>query len=358
MKRPVNIALVGAGEIGAVHARAYATVPGTHLAAIYDLHAEPARDLAKEVGSVAMTGLDQVLNDPQIEAVDLCVPNHLHRELAVRAFKAGKHVLCEKPIALNLADADAMLGAADQAGRFLMIGHVLRFWPEYLVARKAIKEGRIGEVLLASGRRMISLLASTPGADGWRRDPLRSGGAVLDMQIHDLDIFCWMLGEPESIFSRGVQSPDGAWNHVFTLIDFAEGRRGFVEASFMMQGNPLDIQFHLLGTCGSLTWRYTPGNFALHGARSEASGGGASLILYQWGKEPEGLYVPTEDSFAVAMREQVAYFAQCIRTNTPPTYSPATESRRALSLALASRRSCETGQPVRISGEQVWPRRK
>jgi predicted dehydrogenase len=71
-------------------------------------------------------------------------------------------------------------------------------------------------------------------------------------------------------------------------------------------------------------------------------------MLHQWGKEPEGLYVPTEDSFTVAMRDQVAYFTQCIRTNTPPTYSAAAESRRALALALASRQSCETGQPVRI----------
>ena len=353
MTRLVNIALVGAGEIGAVHARAHAAVPGTRLAAVCDVHVEQAGRLAEQVGSTAVASLDAVLGDPQIEGMDLCVPNHLHRDLTVRALEAGKHVFCEKPMALTLDDADAMLAAADRAGRFLMIGHVLRFWPEYVLAKKAIDDGRIGDVLLMSGRRMVSLLAGTPGADGWRRDPSRSGGAVLDMQIHDLDVFCWLLGQPESLVARGVRSPDGAWNHVFTLVDFAGGRRAFTEASFMMQGNPLDIQFHILGSRGSLAWKYAPGGFALHGAQSEASSGGPSLVLYQWGKEREGLYTPTEDSFAIAMRDQVAYFADCIRTGTPPARAPAAESRMALALALASRDSCQSGQPIGIPASPI-----
>jgi UDP-N-acetylglucosamine 3-dehydrogenase len=348
MTRSIRIALIGAGEIGAVHARAHVAAPGNQLAAIYDVHPEQARRLAQETGSTVAPSLEAVLEDPRIEGVDLCVPNHLHRDLAVRALGAGKHVLCEKPIALSLEDADAMLAAAARANRFLMIGHVLRFWPEYVLAKQAIEDGRIGEVLLMSGRRMVSLLAGTPGADGWRRDPVRSGGAVLDMQIHDLDVFCWMLGRPESIAARGVRSADGAWSHVFTTVDFAGGHKAFVEASFMMQGNPLDIQFHIVGTTGSLAWKYTPGGFVLHGVRAEASSGGPSLVLYHWGKEPEGLYTPAEDVFAIAMRDQVACFADGIRSGTPPAKAPAADSRRALALALASRESCESGRPVTL----------
>lgn len=350
MTRPVNIALVGAGEIGAVHAQAHAAAPANRLCAIYDVHPEQARPLADRAGATVAPSLDAVLGDPGIEAVDLCVPNHLHRELTVRALEAGKHVLCEKPIALTLDDADAMLAAAARSNRFLMIGHALRFSPEYLAAKKAVEDGRIGEPLLMSGRRMISLLAGTPGADGWRRDPVRSGGAVLDMQIHDLDAFCWLLGQPESVVARGVRSPDGAWNHVFTTVDLAGGRKGFVEASFMLQGNPLDIQCHILGSAGSVAYRYSPGAFALHGARSETPTKGPSLWLYQWGKEPVGLYTPEQESFAIGMRDEMAYFAECVRTGTPPCRAPAADSRRALALALASRESCETGRPVDVRG--------
>lgn len=346
MTRPVRIALIGAGEIGAVHAQAHAAAPGNELTLIYDIHAEQAARLAEQTGATVAPSLEAVLNDPSIEGVDICVPNHLHRELTVRALAAGKHVLCEKPIALNLDDADAMLAASDRSKRFLMIGHVLRFWPEYVVAKKAIEEGRIGDLLLMSGRRMVSLLAGTPGSDGWRRDPIRSGGAVLDMQIHDLDVFCWLMGDPEAVVSRGVRSADGAWSHVFTVVDFAGGRKGFVEASFMMQGNPLDIQFHILGSTGSLAWKYTPGMFVLHSAQSEASTGGPSLVLHRWGHAPEALYTPAEESFAVAMRDQVAYFADCIRTGQTPARAPATDSRRALALALASRESCQTGEAI------------
>ncbi len=349
MTRAVRMALIGAGEIGAVHAQAHAAAAGNQLAAIYDVHAERAGRLAEQTGTAVASSLETVLDDPGIEGVDICVPNHLHCGLAVRALQAGKHVLCEKPIALNLDDADAMLAAAERSKRWLMIGHVLRFWPEYVLAKQAIEDGRIGELLLMSGRRMVSLLAGTPGADGWRRDPERSGGAVLDMQIHDLDVFRWILGTPESVVSRGVRSADGAWSHVFTAVDFAGGRKAFVEASFLMQGNPLDIQFHILGSTGSLAWRYTPGAFALHGEQGQASSGGPSLVLYRWGREPEGLYTPAEDSFAAAMRDQVAYFAACIRTGQSPVRAPATDSRLALALALASRESCQTGETVYLN---------
>lgn len=348
MTRSVNIALVGAGEIGAVHAQAHVATSTNRLCAIYDVHPEQARQLADRVGTTVAECFDAILDDPNVEGVDLCVPNHLHRDLTVRALEAGKHVLCEKPIALSLADADAMLAAATRAKRFLMIGHAVRFSPEYVIAKKTVEEGRIGQPLLMSGRRMVSLLAGTPGADGWRRDPVRSGGAVLDMQIHDLDAFHWILGKPESVFARGVRSPDGAWNHVFTTVDFAAGRKAFVEASFMLQGNPLDIQFHILGSNGSVAYRYSPGVFALHGARSEAPSKGPSLLLYQWGKEAVGLYTPEQDSFSIAMREQVGHFAECIAMGTPPRTGAAADARSALALALASQESCETGQPVNV----------
>ncbi len=304
------------------------------------------------MGATVAPAFDVVLNDPDIDGVDLCVPNHLHRDLAVRALKAGKHVLCEKPIALSLEDADAMLAASAQSGRFLMIGHVLRFWPEYLLAKKALEDGHIGQPLLMSGRRMVSLLAGTPGADGWRHDPVRSGGAVLDMQIHDLDVFSWLFGTPESIVARGVRSTDGAWNHVFTLVDFPGGKKAFIEASFMMQGNPLDIAFHIVGSEGSLAWKYSPALLCCTAYGPKAPSGGPSLVLYRWGNEPLGLYTPGEDSFSIAMRDQVAYFADCIRTGTAPAKAAAAESRMALALALASRSLARRANPFVSGGNE------
>jgi UDP-N-acetylglucosamine 3-dehydrogenase len=351
MKRPVHIALVGAGEIGAVHAQAHAAVEGTRLAAICDVHPEPAKRLAGQVASKAVASFEEVLDDPTMEAVDLCVPNHLHRALAVRALEAGKHVLCEKPIALSLEDADAMLAAADRSGRFLMIGHVLRFWPEYVRAKEVVDAGQLGDPLLMSGRRMVSLLAGTPGSDGWRHDPLRSGGAVLDMQIHDLDIFCWLFGQPEAVVARGVRSEDGAWNHVFSLVDFAGGRKGFIEASFMLRGNPLDISFRILGTQRSIEYVFRPAEFALHQIKTDGPREPVpSLMLYEWGQEPQPLYTPVTDSFRIAFQAEVQYFVECVRTGTVPSIGTAQQARLALQLAMASQRSCQTGEVVATIG--------
>jgi predicted dehydrogenase len=200
---------------------------------------------------------------------------------------------------------------------------------------------------------MGSRLAGTPGDQGWRRDAQRSGGAVIDMQIHDLDMFCWFFdSRPTCVFSQGLRSPDGALSHVFTHLTFPGERQAFVEASFMMRGNPLDIFFRILGAERSIEYTFSPESFALHevGTR-KASRPAASLVLYQWKRDPQALYTPQEDSFRVAFREEAAYFADCVRRGTPPAIGAADQARVALEIALASKQSCETGQPVAF----IWP---
>ncbi|MHB8956736.1 MAG: Gfo/Idh/MocA family protein [Pirellulaceae bacterium] len=350
MKRTVKIGLIGTGEIGQVHDQANTAVEGTELCLAALVQPEAEQRLADQYAARLYPGFDALLDDKTVDAVDICLPNDLHRQFAVRALQAGKHVLCEKPIALTLADADAMLDAARQADRFLMIGHVLRFWPEYRTAKEALDAGAVGAPLAISARRMVSLLAGTHGDRGWRHDPRRSGGAVLDMQIHDLDTFCWFFGaRPLTIFSRGLRSPDGAWSHVFTHLEFPGGRQAFVEASFMMRGNPVDIFFRVLGTERSIEYTFNPAAFALHDIDTpQGVAAGPSLVLYQWKRSPQSLYVPETESFPLAFRDEVSYFAECIRTGQPPQIGTGDQARQALELALASAMSCETARPVTV----------
>ena len=114
------------------------------------------------------------------------------------------------------------------------------------------------------------------------------------MQIHDLDLFCWLFdSRPVSVFSQGLRSPDGALSHVFTHLNFPGGRQAFVEASFMMRGNPLDIFFRVLGTDRSIEYTFRPESFALHHvATQEPPKRGPSLILYEWETDPQALYTP------------------------------------------------------------------
>lgn len=354
MKRTVKIGLVGTGEIGQIHAQAHCEVDGTQLCIAALLQPEKEQALAAQYAAPLYGNLEALLADPSIDAVDICLPNHLHREFTVKALAAGKHVLCEKPIALTLEDTDAMIAASAEAGRFLMVAHPLRFWPEYLRAKEAIAAGTVGRVLWMDARRMVSLLAGTPGDQGWRHDPRRSGAAVLDMQIHDLDVFGWFFGPPQGLVARGLRSADGGLNHVVTHLEFAEGQQALVEASFMMQGNPLDIGFCILGDCGLLKYAFCPAEFALHNIKTDAPAKASpSLLLYRWGQEPQPLYTPEADSFRTAFREEVRYFAECVRTGTPPAVGAPQQARQALKLALASQCSCETGRPIQFTSNAI-----
>ena len=140
MEHRVKVGLVGTGEIGQVHARALAELAEVELCIAALIQPEVEQRLAQQYGARLYPSCAAMWDDPSVAAVVLCVPSDLHREYTVQALRAGKHVLCEKPMALTLADADAMLDASRQSGRFLMIGHVLRVGtarPDYRIMMQA-----------------------------------------------------------------------------------------------------------------------------------------------------------------------------------------------------------------------------
>src|ERR1041385_5254812 len=137
-----------------------------------------------------------VVDDPAIELVDICTPTHTHAEIAIAALKAKKNVAVEKPMARSLAEANAMIGAARKAKKILHVGHVIHYWGQYLALENFIKSGVLGNWLYARFERH----GGRPGwsAGGWLADAAKSGGAVLDMHIHDVDGGLWLLGKPQT----------------------------------------------------------------------------------------------------------------------------------------------------------------
>jgi predicted dehydrogenase len=145
--------------------------------------------------------LDALLADPEVDLVDLCVPNDQHAAMAVRALEAGKHVLVEKPIALEVADADAMLAAARRSGKLLMVAHVLPFFPEFAYALEAVQSGRYGRLQAAHLTRVIS----KPDWSAGIAEFARSGGPAIDLHIHDTHFVGLLCGVPTAVHSRGVR---------------------------------------------------------------------------------------------------------------------------------------------------------
>ena len=135
-----------------------------------------------------------LLVDRAVDAVDICLPTDLHEQVANAALVAGKHVLCEKPMALSGKACDRMLVRAKEAAHVLMIGHVLRFWPAYRSLRQFVTSGENSAVQTATFTRMCGL----PDWSSWLPDANRSGGAVLDLLIHDLDrSFFYLVRRPQ-----------------------------------------------------------------------------------------------------------------------------------------------------------------
>jgi predicted dehydrogenase len=347
MSAPVRIALVGTGDIGAVHAAALAGLPDTELCIVTGRDPDRAAMLAEQHGARQFPNYEAALADERVAGIDLCVPNDLHRIFAERAFAAGKHMICEKPIALTLEDADAMIAAAERAGRFLMIAHLLRFWAEYQQAHTLFTSGELGEPVSLSMRRLVPVLAATAGHAGWRHDPARSGGAVIDLIIHDLDFACWVLGPPASLVARGVRSSYGSWDHVVAVLGYEGGCQASIEGSFMLIGNPLTIDFCLLCRTQALSYSFDASAFALHDMATGSQDRTTEALVHHGLNRPaEVLLTQRPDAFEGAIRGELEHWVRCIRDDVPPATATGRDARLALNLALAVRKSCESGMPV------------
>lgn len=212
----MNIAVIGLGFMGGVHLKALANIPRARVVAVVD--EDPARlsgDLSGIQGNLGRPGermdfsaykkyasVDEALQDPEIEAVDICLPTHLHAPVSIQALRAGKHVLVEKPMALNGAQADQMLAEARQAGRVLMVAQVLRFMPQYEALEEVLRSGRLGPVHSAFFRRRTA----TPTWAAWEFDPAKNGGGVFDLLVHDVDFCLKLFGTPEAVSSVGTDA--------------------------------------------------------------------------------------------------------------------------------------------------------
>jgi UDP-N-acetylglucosamine 3-dehydrogenase len=278
--------------------------------------------------------------------VDICMPTYLHCEAVKKVAAAGKHVLCEKPMAMTPAECDQMIAATEKAGVKFMIGQVLRFWPEYVVIKEILDSKRLGRVKWASATRM-----SPPPTWSWQEwlfDPKLSGGAVLDLHIHDLDLLSWLLGKPAQVSAAGVKTKQGGLDNVFTtLIGHPGGQPSFAEGSLdLAPGFPFTMGLKIDCEGGSIEFntRLTPSLLV-----APAAGG----VEYP---DVPAVEVPTVAGAGSAGNisalggyfVEVKYFVDCVDTNQCPTRVPPAEAKQAVELCLAATKSAETGKAIAL----------
>lgn len=196
----LKIGILGCGKIAQVrHIPEYAANEHCRLAGFYDIAASRAAELAEKYGGRAYATAEALLADPEIDAVSVCAANYAHAELTIKALKAGKHVLCEKPMATTLADCEAMIAAAKENGRRLLIGQNQRFAKAHQTAKELLASGLIGDVITfrtAFGHGGPETWSVDPGKNTWFFDKKRAAmGAMADLGIHKTDLVRFLLGQ-------------------------------------------------------------------------------------------------------------------------------------------------------------------
>ncbi|MCS7241514.1 Gfo/Idh/MocA family protein [Candidatus Caldatribacterium sp.] len=330
-----KVAILGSGFIASIHMEAWKTIEGAEVCAFFEVHPDRASDFQKKYNLPHYDSFRTLLERENVDVVDICLPTFLHREYTEMAANAGKHVFCEKPIALTLEDALAMREVCARNGVFLMIGHVLRFWGEYVEAKKLLDAGVCGRVRFVEAFR----LSVTPvwSVGGWILDPRLSGGASLDLHIHDIDYVNWLLGEPAKVFAQGVRSERGSFDHITTQVEYRSGALAVIQGGWMMQGDfPFTCGFRILGDSGVLEWTFRAG------VNIEERGKSSPMVLYEKGGSRREIQVPGGDPYGAELR----YFLNCVERKSPPELGTADQAILALRVALAAQRSASGGNSV------------
>ncbi len=342
----INVGVVGIGFMGMIHYHAYQQVRGVKVAAL------ATRDKKKLAGDWrgingnfgppgtkmdlrGVRGYEDwraLLDDPAIDLVDICLPPAMHAEVAVSALSAGKHVFCEKPIALTTQEATRMVRAAEKAGKQLLIGHVLPFMPEYAFARTAITGGKYGKILGGYFKRVISDPLWIPDF----YNPSTIGGPVVDLHIHDAHFIRLVCGMPSAVFSTGRWRGESV---------------EFVDTQFLFGDRPLTIS----ATSGVINQqgRSFTHAFEIYLERAtllfdsavyaEGSTSTPLTLLTSDGKAKRPTLKPV-DAFAEEIREVVA----AVKANRPSELLSGVLARDALVICQAETQSVAAGRVVKV----------
>lgn len=331
MTGPLRVGVVGAGTMGEIHVAAWAAedVP----ISVFSHDADRAATLAAGSGATIADSLDDLL--AAVDIVDICTPTDHHLEMTVAAAKAGRHVICEKPMARTVADSERMLATCDAAGVRLFIAHVVRYFPEYRAAHQAVVDGAIGEPAVLRLKRATA--RPRHPADHWLFDPARSGGMIFDFMIHDFDFARWIAGEVTSVHCRSVaaERPDMSVEHAVAILSHASGAISHVSGSWAYSLPVFRTAFEISGS---------------HGLIEQDSVATRPIATYLHGEatsEKRAVGLPEspldEDPYRLELRD----FYRAIGDGSP-TSVEASDGIEAVRIALAAGESAQRGVPVAL----------
>ncbi|MCS7220884.1 MAG: Gfo/Idh/MocA family oxidoreductase [Anaerolineae bacterium] len=343
-EREIGIALIGAGNIASLQARAIAEIVRARLRVVYATRPERARQLATAYGADWTTDLQEAVTRDDVQLVSVCTPSGAHLEPAMAAARAGKHVLVEKPLEVTLDRADRIIEACRQAGVLLGCVFQSRLKEGVRYAREALAAGRLGRLTLADAYVKWYRPASYYMQGGWRGTwALDGGGALMNQSIHTVDLLQYLAGPVASVYARAatlvhaIEAEDTA----VAVLSFANGALGVIEGTTTAYpGSPARIELHgdrgtIVLTEGQVTRWDVDGATGEERTRVmvEALGGTGAADPLAIGYEGH--------------RRQIADMVDAILTGRPPLIDGA-EGRKAVEIIRAIYRSAQIGQPVTL----------
>lgn len=323
----MRIGLVGAGVMAKMHLPGWQAA-GARLTGIFSRRSEAAHTLAREYGIQVFPTYEALLD--AVDIVDLCTPTHLHHPMAMQAFAAGKHVVCEKPVALTLEDASQMIAAAEAAGVRFFVAMVLRFFPQYQLALDMVNDGRVGEV---RAMRLKRVAFPPPEEKDWYFDETRSGGMMVDLMLHDFDFARAVGGEVTRVYARA----DGN-RYALATLRFADGAMALVEGGWANPPGVFRTGLDIAGSDGVIEWD------------SDATGTIRSFTGPPTGDGPREVGLPLSPLAEDPYTAQIVHAYRAIQKGERFLVTPK-DALEALRIALAARKSARTGRVVSLKGE-------
>ena len=336
----MRIGIAGFGFMGRMHLGNWSKCGG-HVTAICEQNPDATKDIDKPVGNIEglpktvdfsqlrMYGdFGEMLRAERLDAVSITLPTHLHAACSIQALEAGVHVLCEKPMALTVEQCDRMIAAARSSGRHLMIGHCIRFWPDYVKAKELIDSGRYGRVVSATFQRLGA--APTWSRDNWQMDDRRSGGMVFDLHIHDTDFVQYLFGMPRAVCSHATVQGQNIL-HIQTHYDYGDRRAITAEGSWAASPSfGFEMSFNIMLEKATLVYDCTrQPAFRVCPADGEAF-------------TPQ---IAPGDGYT----HEIAYFAALIQGQNVTEVQTPSQSKDSVRIIDAEQRSAREGRKIEIA---------
>jgi len=326
----VRIGLVGAGGMAGVYADRIDRVDGASVAGVASPNTAEQFVAERDLSAAAYADAGQLCSAAEIDAVAVLTPTHTHADIVDTAAEHDLDVICEKPLARTLEGANRIADTVEETGITFMTAHVVRFFPEYAAAKQRVEYGEIGDPGVVRARRAFGF----SGSRGWFGDFEKSGGALLDLAVHDFDYLRWVFGEVERVFTRqATWEGEGTSEVALVLLRFADGTVGHVEAT-TVEGTavPFSASFEFAGDEGLIEYDLDDVEPI---KRYDADGAHVP-------RDPVGHDPPLRRD---GYRRQLEHFVDCVGSAREPLIG-VEEGTASMRLSLAAIESAKRGVPV------------